>query len=126
MQQRNSGPIVCDLTQIPADRRDRLFQLLGTTFSRARALRTLAEGFAIQFPSEHGIVASLGEIVEYDRRCCPFIRHAVTDEPWGGPIRLELTGPPEVREFLAAELRRVLPPGLAFPAPTDPSASIAK
>jgi hypothetical protein len=108
------GPIVCDLTQIPAENRERLFRELRSTFGRARAALVLAEGFALEFPSEHGIMASLGEIIEYDRRCCPFIRHVLIDEPWGGPIRLELTGPPEVRDFLAEELLRVLPPHLTF------------
>jgi hypothetical protein len=84
------------------------------TFARAQKAIALADGFALEFPSEHGIVESLGQIIEYDRRCCPFIRHVLVDEPWGGAIRLELTGPAEVKTFLADELARVLGPNLTL------------
>ena len=33
-------------------------------------------------------------------RCCPFLRFVVTAEPNGGPIYLEVTGPPGTRELL--------------------------
>jgi hypothetical protein len=102
-------PIACDLTQIPADVRARLGSEFLRTFERATALVRLPDGFALEFSNEHGIVALLGEIVEYDRRCCPFIRHTLIHEPWDGPIRLELTGTPEVRDFIAAELLPRLP-----------------
>jgi hypothetical protein len=114
MEPGTQGPIVCDLTQIPAEHRDHLFQELRRTFGRAHAAFAITDGFALEFPSEHGIIASLGEIIEYDRRCCPFIRHVLIDAAWGSGIRLELTGPPEVGKFLADELGRVLPPGLTL------------
>ena len=105
-------PIACDLTQIPAERRARLGADLQRIFGRATGLRPLPDGFALEFSNEHGTVATLGEIIEYDRRCCPFIRHTLVHEPWDGPIRLELTGTPDVREFIAAELLPHLPPEL--------------
>lgn len=117
-------PIACDLTQIPAELRARLGAELQRMFGRATALRPLPDGFALEFSNEHGTVATLGEIIEYDRRCCPFIRHALVHEPWDGPIRLELTGAPEVREFIAAELLPFLPPELVRAAgmPSSPRA----
>jgi hypothetical protein len=102
------------MTQIPVEHRERLVRAMQATFARARAAFALANGFAFEFPSEHGIVESLGEIIEYDRRCCPFIRHVLVDEAWGEAIRFELTGPPEVKSFLADELARVLPRELRF------------
>ncbi len=115
---RNAGPIACDISQIPAELRERLTVELKKTFERVRAVHPLEDGYALEFPSEHGTVENLGEIIEYDRRCCPFIRHALIDEPWGGPIRLELTGTPEVRAFVAAELLPLLPPGVRVPSDT--------
>ena len=106
------GPIACDLSQLSIEDRQHLLIEVQTTFSQASALHALADGFAIEFPSEHGTVARLGEIIEFDRRCCPFIRHALIDEPWGGAIRLELTGPDEVKAFIKAELVPLLPPAL--------------
>jgi hypothetical protein len=109
----DSRPIACDLSQIPAEMRERLFDNVRRTFRTATALHALPGGFALEFANEHGTIAVLGEIIEYDRRCCPFIQHALSDEPWGGPIRLELTGSPEVRDFIAAELLPLLPAELA-------------
>jgi hypothetical protein len=105
-------PIACDLEQIPAELRARLSRDFARVFGRAQALHALSDGFALEFSNEHGIVATLGELVEYDRRCCPFIRHTLVHEPWDGPIRLELTGTPEVREFIAVELLPFLAPEL--------------
>lgn len=102
-------PIACDLSQIPPELRERLARDFQRIFGRATALRALPDGFALEFSNEHGTVAGLGEIIEYDRRCCPFIRHTLVHEPWDGPIRLELTGMPDVREFIAAELLPFLP-----------------
>ena len=42
--------------------------------------------------------------VDLERRCCAFLRFELTVEPGGGPVWLELTGPPGTREFLQAEL----------------------
>ena len=84
-------------------------------FTRVSAVTALPTGYALEFPGEEGMVAALSRVIEYDRLCCPFIRHALIDEPWGGNIRLELTGTDEVREFLAGELRSFLPPGTALP-----------
>ncbi len=46
-------------------------------------------------------MALLGEFIQLERQCCPFLRFQLTVEPGGGPIWLELTGPPGTREFLA-------------------------
>jgi hypothetical protein len=56
---------------------------------------------ALTEPESLAIVATF---IDLERRCCAFLRFRLTVEPGGGPIWLELTGPPGTRELLAAEL----------------------
>jgi hypothetical protein len=113
--EKATGPIACDFQQIPAQRRDSLLAQLRATFTRISRVTPLPNGFALEFPGDKGMVTELSQIIEYDRLCCPFIRHALLDEPGGGNITLELTGTTEVRNFLADELLSFLPPGVAVP-----------
>jgi len=50
------------------------------------------------------------EFIGAESQCCPFLRFRLTLEPGGGPLWLELTGPPGTREFLA---ETVQPPAAA-------------
>jgi hypothetical protein len=74
--------------------------------------RWLPNGVALRFAVEPDRLATLASFVDLERRCCAFLRFRLTVEPGGGPIWLELTGPPGTREFLAAEL---VAPGPAVP-----------
>lgn len=46
----------------------------------------------------------LSEVIELERKCCPFLRFVLTVEPAGGPLRLELSGAAGTKEFLASLL----------------------
>ena len=50
------------------------------------------------------MLSAIAETIEAERQCCRFLRFSVTVEPDGGPISLELTGPPGTREFVSAIL----------------------
>lgn len=113
--ENTAGTVACNFAQIPAERRGPLLSQLRTLFRRVSRVRALSNGFALEFPGEQGMARALSEIIEYDRLCCPFIRHALLDQPWGGDITLELTGTDEVRDFLADELRSFLPPEMDVP-----------
>jgi len=110
-----SGPIACDLTQIPPDTRDRLVDDFRALLASVTEVRSLPEGYALRFaaPKHPGLLSTLGRIVDYDRLCCPFVGHAVIDEPWGGPVWLHLTGTAEVRAFVARELAALPPADVA-------------
>ena len=62
------------------------------------------DGVALRYAPEPASIAALAELIQVERRCCPFLRFRLTVEPGGGPIWLELTGPAGTREFLASEL----------------------
>jgi hypothetical protein len=95
-------PVACTLSEPElAKRRAGLFADLAR---RRQEARWLSEGITLRYNSEQGTLALLGEFIELERQCCPFLRFQLTIEPGGGPIWLELTGPPGTRDFLAHEI----------------------
>jgi hypothetical protein len=105
------GPIACDLTRVPAGARERLGADLRERAAEVAEVRAIEGGFALRWPPQDapGLIATLGEIVDHDRLCCPFLGHAIIDEPWGGAVWLHLTGEGEGVAFLTAELSALLP-----------------
>ncbi|MCL2448783.1 MAG: hypothetical protein FWD17_07550 [Polyangiaceae bacterium] len=110
-----AAPIACDVSKIPREALERLTADLRAVFSEVEDVTPLPDGFALRLPPPPGpgLLSKLGAIVDYDRLCCPFIRHAIVGEPDGGPVRLELTGGEGVKAFLAVELASLLPPAVA-------------
>jgi hypothetical protein len=95
-------PVACTLSEPAlAKRRAGLFADLAR---RRQEARWLPEGLTMGYSPEQGTLALLGEFIQLERQCCPFLRFQLTVEPGGGPIWLELTGPPGTREFLAHEI----------------------
>ena len=52
-------------------------------------------------PVVAGMLSFIAQAVDAERQCSRFLRFQVTVEPDGGPVRLDLSGPPGAREFLA-------------------------
>ena len=75
-------------------------QLLAGLFARAAERREAEDGYVFVFPPGAATLAELAAVVEPERRCCPFLRIALTAEPEGGPVRLDLTGPEGTKDFL--------------------------
>jgi len=102
MTDRTQLPVACTLSEPElAKRRAGLFTDLAR---RRQEVRWLSEGVTLRYSSEQGTLALLGEFIQLERQCCPFLRFQLTVAPGGGPIWLELTGPPGTREFLAHEI----------------------
>ena len=102
MTDRPPLPVACSLSEpAPAKRRAGLFTDLAR---RRQEVRWLAEGVTLRCGSEQGTLALLGEFIQLESECCPFLRFLLTVEPGGGPVWLELTGPPGTREFLAQKI----------------------
>ena len=47
------------------------------------------------------MLSFIAQTIDAERQCCRFLRFQVMVEPDGGPVWLDLTGPPGAREFLA-------------------------
>lgn len=91
-------PVACTLTaEELRERRTGLLQKAGQAIEETLDREG---GYAYRFPAE--MFEELAQIVTLERRCCAFIRFTLTVEPGGGPVWLEMSGPPESQGFLAS------------------------
>ena len=92
-------PIACTLTPeaLRARREGLLMELVG----RAVRREELSDGLRIEFTPSGDTIALIARAVEAERHCCRFLRFGMTVEPDGGPVFLELTGPPGTRDFIS-------------------------
>jgi hypothetical protein len=93
-------PVVCTLT--PATIATRKAALLPGLVGRAENREETATGIRLRLPTD--ALSAVLQTVEAERQCCRFLRFDITVEPDGGPIWLELVGPPGTREFVSALL----------------------
>ncbi len=93
-------PIACTLSPEALETRRR--GLLSELLQRAPSHEFTADGLRLVFDADGDTLAQIAQVVNAERLCCRFLRFAVTVEPGGGPISLELSGPAGSREFIAA------------------------
>jgi hypothetical protein len=94
-------PIICTLSpDALLTRRDELAALVRS----AAVANEIPGGMRFRFAATDEVLPTLARVVEAERQCCRFLRFAITVEPDGGPIGLEVTGPAGTREFVAALL----------------------
>ena len=93
-------PIACTLT--PEALRTRREGLLTDLVRSAERREDLVDGVRLQFAPSAGTINLIARAVEAERHCCRFLRFNMTVEPDGGPLFLELTGPPGTRGFISA------------------------
>ena len=93
-------PIACTLTPeaLRTRREGLLMDLAAACGTPGGSQRRTAPRVA---PSAETITL-IARAVEAERHCCRFLRFAMTVEPDGGPVRLELTGPAGTRDFVSA------------------------
>jgi hypothetical protein len=98
-----SGPYACDMTAIPPEKRRAHHALIDRLMTEAvEEISDLADGLAFRFPAEE--YDAVTEFVGRERLCCPFLSFALDVSPDRGPLRLRLTGPEGVKDFIRAEL----------------------
>jgi hypothetical protein len=97
-----SIPIACTLE--PDAIKARQEGLLAELLRRAEAHDATDDGHRLRFCADDGILETIARVVDAERRCCRFLQFRITVEPDGGPIWLDLTGPPGTREYLTALL----------------------
>ena|ERR1700752_2010910 len=93
-------PIACSLT--PEALKARREGLLSDLLKRAQSHEELPQGHRLEFVPSGDMLVAIARTIEAERQCCRFLRFSITVEPDGGPIALELTGPPGTREFISA------------------------
>ena len=95
-------PIICELQ--PGELRKRREGLLAGLGRRVRGREDRGDGVRLQFAPQGDTLALIASVVDAERQCCRFLRFGIQVEPDGGPIYLDLTGPPGTREFLEGVL----------------------
>ena len=95
-------PVACTLS--PAALNARREGLLSELFRRAEDHQQFSEGHRLRFAASEETLSMIARTVEAERHCCRFLLFQITVEPDGGPILLELTGPPGTGEFISALL----------------------
>ncbi len=90
--------IACTLTS--AELQSRGAELLPRLVARAVGRVPVTDGFRWAFTPTEGLLAELARVIDAERQCCRFLRFTVAAEPDGGPISLEVTGPPGTAQFL--------------------------
>jgi len=94
----NDLPIACELTSAELQqRRETVLEEMRRAVTRVEAIR---QGFAYYFSSDGDRLRELANLIDLERRCCPFLRFTLTVEAGGGQLILEITGPEGTREFL--------------------------
>ena len=96
----STPPIACTLT--PEALRTRREGLLMDLVQRAERRDDLPDGLRLEFAPSADTIALIARVVEAERHCCRFLRFAIMVEPDGGPVFLDLSGPPGTRDFVSA------------------------
>ena len=103
-------PVVCRL--MGPEFRAREEALQREVFSAVAETRELADGYALRFPGEAHWLATLAELIRFERTCCPFLYFELHAEQQDGAFWLRLRGPAGAKEFIA----ELLGPLVAAPA----------
>jgi hypothetical protein len=93
-------PVACTLG--PGALAARRQGLLSELLRRAGTHEELPDGHRLSFVPVEDTLALILNTVDAERHCCRFVRFQIIVEPDGGPVSVELTGPPGTREFVSA------------------------
>lgn len=103
---KEGSPLACVPDAVPSEERASHLELTRRLMRAARERVEVDGGFGIRFgPAD---LADLAAFVRNERRCCPFLRFRIEQEPDEGPLWLYLTGPDGTRAFLNRELQSAL------------------
>ena len=91
-------PIACKLTT--AELQKRRSEVLERAKAGMTRVTEIDNGFIYQFSSMANQIAELGNLIELEHQCCPFLTFRLTVEPGDECVSLELSGPPGTKEFL--------------------------
>jgi hypothetical protein len=101
-QEQPERVIACNLDAIAPDKREEHSVLTGELFSPAVVgeIRELDNGYAFRLPLETESLRRTVEFIANERLCCPFLSFTLVI---GEQFWLELTGAPDVKDFIRAE-----------------------
>ena len=91
-------PVACVLTgeQLQRRRKDYLDKIAGSLVD----FKELKSGFSYRFPLRETILQDLAEIIDLERKCCPFLSFRIILEAGNDFVLLELTGAEGTKETI--------------------------
>ncbi len=91
-------PVACYLTdkQLQARRKNYLDKAAESLIDSAE----LSDGFVYRFPLARSTLQNLAEIIDLERKCCPFLNFRLTLESGNDFVSLELMGAEGTKEIV--------------------------
>ena len=94
----NIIPVVCSLSD--AELRERREQYLDKMAELLVGSEDLDHGTRFQFHLDDSTLTALAEIINLERKCCPFLSFTIAMDAGSKVIALDLTGPRETKEII--------------------------
>jgi hypothetical protein len=92
-------PIACMLSE--AEQQQRRRTLLDSVRWAAIEVTELPRGYAYHFDPASDVIPILGDVIDLECRCCPFLTFTLIVEAGQPPTRLEITGEPVAKPVIA-------------------------
>jgi len=92
-------PIACNLSD--SELRERRQTILNFFRQSLLKVRPLPLGLAFSFQPSSEVLTRLAELVDLERKCCPFLTFKIVVEAGDLPIRLEVTGTAAAKKVIA-------------------------
>lgn len=96
-------PVACFLTdkELQARRKNYLDKAAESLIDSAE----LSDGFVFRFPLRDGTLQTLAEIIDLERKCCPFLNFRLAVETGNDSVSLEMTGAEGTKEIIRSLFR---------------------
>ncbi len=92
-------PIACNLSD--GELRERRETILDFFRQSLLNVTSLPLGYAYSFQASSEVLTRLAQLVDLERRCCPFLTFKIVVEAGDLPICLEVTGSAEAKNVIA-------------------------
>lgn len=86
---------------------ERKYTVIQGLTDRIQEWHELSDGYSFHFSGDEKTAEDLTQFVLFERRCCSFVSFSLHFESTGGPIRLELRGGKDVKEYVSDWLESV-------------------
>jgi len=96
--------IACDPGAIAETDRELWVDVATRVSAAVQEVNELPDGYAFRLPAEATLLATLAQHVDFERRCCPFVRFSIEVEPEHGPMWLRVTGGEGAMAFFRSAL----------------------
>jgi DNA topoisomerase IB len=96
----SENPPVCNLGAMSPELRERYETQKKRIIGAIQEIEALPTGYAFRLASEDGMILSVAEFIEGERRCCPFYAFHLEIAPNYEEIWLCVTGTEETKNFI--------------------------